>query len=86
MIGICSLLLAVSLAIGKLVQACNNLGTDHDNSAMRLILIRENRILDEDEQGGLKMAKQERIEQAARLEGITLEEAMDKKRGFRYLY
>jgi len=49
-------------------------------------LIHENRLLDADEQGGLKVAKQERIEKAAKLEGITIEEAMNKKRGFRYLY
>ncbi|KAF8967940.1 MFS transporter [Flammula alnicola] len=53
---------------------------------IRIMLVRENRRLDQDEQGALKEAKQERIEQAAKLEGITVEEAMDKKRGFRYLY
>ncbi|KDR75724.1 hypothetical protein GALMADRAFT_97528 [Galerina marginata CBS 339.88] len=53
---------------------------------VRMMLIRENKRLDEDEQGALKEAKQERIEQAAKLEGITVEEAMDRKRGFRYLY
>ncbi|KAH8115374.1 hypothetical protein DFH11DRAFT_1589021 [Phellopilus nigrolimitatus] len=52
----------------------------------RCILKRENRLLDEDELGALKGANRERIEEAARLEGITLEEAMEKKRGFRYLY
>lgn len=29
--------------------------------------------------------KRARIEQAAKLEGITIAEAMEKKRGFRYL-
>lgn len=51
-----------------------------------MMLIRENRLLDHDEMGALKGTKKERIDQAARLEGITVEEAMNKKRGFRYLY
>ncbi|KAL5520893.1 hypothetical protein ACEPAF_2896 [Sanghuangporus sanghuang] len=53
---------------------------------MRSLLKNENRKLDEDELGGLKGADQKRIEDAARLEGITTEEAMEKKKGFRYLY
>ena len=48
--------------------------------------MRENRRLDEDELGALKGANRERIEEAARIEGITLQEALDRKRGFRYLY
>ncbi|EPQ55020.1 hypothetical protein GLOTRDRAFT_42071 [Gloeophyllum trabeum ATCC 11539] len=31
-------------------------------------------------------AQKERIEEAARWKGITFEEAIEKKRGFRYLY
>ena len=31
-------------------------------------------------------ARRERIEEAARLEGISFEEALQRKRGFRYLY
>jgi hypothetical protein len=31
-------------------------------------------------------AKRQRIEDAARLEGLTFEEAMERKKGFRYLY
>jgi len=53
---------------------------------IRWILVRENRRLDEDELGALKGANRERIEEAARLEGITFDEAVEKKRGFRYLY
>ncbi|KAL5483141.1 hypothetical protein ACEPAI_8370 [Sanghuangporus weigelae] len=55
-------------------------------SVMRFILIRKNKRLDEDEIGGLKEANQKRIEDAACLEGITMEEAMKRKKGFRYLY
>ena len=50
------------------------------------ILKRENKNLDEHELGGLKDANSERVENAARLEGITLEEAMEKMKRFRYFY
>ena len=63
-----------------------NLKTLLPSSAIRWMLVRKNKQLDEDEQGALKEANRERIEEAARLEGITFEEAMERKRGFRYLY
>lgn len=53
---------------------------------IRVILVHDNKKLDEHELGALKGANRERIKEAARLEGITLEEAMERKRGFRYLY
>ncbi|KJA23079.1 hypothetical protein HYPSUDRAFT_138255 [Hypholoma sublateritium FD-334 SS-4] len=53
---------------------------------MRTVLVHENKRMDQDEQGALRKAKQERIEKAAKLEGITVEEAAEKKRDFRYLY
>ena len=53
---------------------------------MRCILRRTNKKLDEDKLGALKEAQQQRVEDAARLEGITLEEAMERKKGYRYLY
>ena len=34
----------------------------------------------------LNASQRERIEQAAVLEGITIAEAVDNQRGFRYLY
>lgn len=55
-------------------------------SVVRTMLIRENRHLDRDEVGTLKGANRLRIEEAARLEGITFEEALERKKGFRYLY
>ena len=51
-----------------------------------MMLVRENKRLDMDELGALKGANKERIEEFARLEGISVEEAMERKRGFRYLY
>ena len=50
------------------------------------MLVHENRRLDEDELGGVKGANRKRIEEFARLEGISIEEAIEKKRGLRYLY
>lgn len=50
------------------------------------MLIQENKRLDRDELGDLKGAGRERIEEAARLEGLTFEQALDRKKGFRYLY
>ncbi|KAI0741207.1 MFS general substrate transporter [Earliella scabrosa] len=53
---------------------------------IRYILIQENKQLEREELNNLKGAMRERIEEAARLEGITFEEAVRRKRGFRYLY
>ena len=49
------------------------------------MLVRENRRLDHDD-SSLNEAKRGRIEQAAKLEGITIAEAVEKQRGFRYLF
>ena len=48
------------------------------------MLIAENRQLERSEMAD--SATRERIEDAARLEGITLQEALERKKGFRYLY
>ena len=53
---------------------------------IRTMLVRENRRMDQENQLILNGAKRERIEQAAKLEGITIAEAMEKQRGFRYLF
>ncbi|EJD07976.1 MFS general substrate transporter [Fomitiporia mediterranea MF3/22] len=53
---------------------------------MRWMLEHENAKLDGDELGALKGANRQRIEKFAHLESITIEEAMERKRGFRYLY
>lgn len=53
---------------------------------LRWMLIQENKRLERDELENLKGARRERIEEAARLEGLTFEEALDRKKGFRYLY
>lgn len=53
---------------------------------MRCMLKRQNAQLDQDEFGALRDANNKRVKEAARLEGISLEQAMERKRGFRYLY
>ncbi|KAL0574876.1 hypothetical protein V5O48_007088 [Marasmius crinis-equi] len=53
---------------------------------IRQMVIRENRRLDEDEKAAMDGANRVRVEEAARLEGITFDEAMRRRRGFRYLY
>jgi hypothetical protein len=53
---------------------------------IRTMLVRENRRMDQNDRLALSEAKRARIELAAKLEGITIEEAMEKQRGFRYLY
>jgi len=69
-IGICSLLVAIALAF-----------------VIRTMLIRENRRMDQaEDESSLNASKRERIKQAAEIEGITIAEALDKQRGFRYLY
>ena len=50
------------------------------------MLVRANRKLTRSELGALKGANRQMVEEAARLEGISVEEALERKRGFRYLY
>jgi len=52
---------------------------------VRMILVSQNKKLDKSEVE-MSDAERERIEEAARLEGLTLEEALERKKGFRYLY
>ncbi|KIP05237.1 hypothetical protein PHLGIDRAFT_74563 [Phlebiopsis gigantea 11061_1 CR5-6] len=54
--------------------------------AVRQILIAQNKRLDKNETEEMTPAKRERIEEAARLEGLTFEEALERQKGFRYLY
>jgi len=52
---------------------------------MRQMLIRENKRMEREEQA-ITEGQRERIEEADRLEGISFEEAVRLRRGFRYLY
>lgn len=53
---------------------------------IRQMLIRKNKQLDADENAALQDADRTRVEQAARLEGLTFEQAMERRKGYRYLY
>ncbi|KAK7034520.1 hypothetical protein VNI00_012367 [Paramarasmius palmivorus] len=53
---------------------------------IRQMLLNENKKLDEDERRAIQGADRLRVEQAAKLEGITFEHAMERRKGFRYLY
>ncbi|KAF9073975.1 major facilitator superfamily domain-containing protein [Rhodocollybia butyracea] len=53
---------------------------------LRQWIIRDNKELDEDENVVLNGLNHTRVEEAARLEGITLEQAMQRRKGKRYLY
>ncbi|KAI0741190.1 MFS general substrate transporter [Earliella scabrosa] len=52
---------------------------------IRHMLVQENKRLEREELDNLKGGKRQRIEEAARLEGISFAEALQRKRGFRYL-
>lgn len=53
---------------------------------IRYMLVKENKQLEQEELADMKGARRERIEEAARLEGLTFQEALERRRGFRYLY
>ncbi|QRV93560.1 major facilitator superfamily transporter [Ceratobasidium sp. AG-Ba] len=56
---------------------------------VRTILVRANKRMDQQDLDALNNAGEgdaERVREAARLEGITVEEAIRRRRGFRYLY
>ncbi|KAG1817977.1 major facilitator superfamily domain-containing protein [Suillus subaureus] len=53
---------------------------------IRWMLIKENKHMDMVEKELMEGPGRERIEEAARLEGITFEEAVKRRKGFRYLY
>jgi len=48
--------------------------------------VRENRKLDADEKAAMEGANRTRVQEAAKLEGITFEQAMERRKGYRYLY
>ena len=52
---------------------------------IRCVLVHQNKQLDREELQLDDNAQRERIAEAARLEGVTFEEALKRRRGFRYL-
>jgi len=53
---------------------------------IRQILVRRNKKLDVDEKLAMEGANRTRVEEAAKLEGVTFEQAMEKRKEYRYLY
>ncbi|KAJ8079920.1 hypothetical protein PM082_016745 [Marasmius tenuissimus] len=53
---------------------------------IRQMVVRENKKLDEQDKAALDESERARVEETARLEGITFDQAMERRRGFRYLY
>ncbi|KIJ65885.1 hypothetical protein HYDPIDRAFT_174700 [Hydnomerulius pinastri MD-312] len=53
---------------------------------VRCLLVRENKQMERDEMNLMNGPERERIEEAAKLEGITFDEAVRRRKGFRYLY
>ncbi|KAJ7578187.1 major facilitator superfamily domain-containing protein [Mycena floridula] len=69
-----------------LISLCALVLTNILALVMRQLLLRQNRKLDSDERTALQGADKVRVEEAARLEGITFDQAMERRKGFRYLY
>ncbi|KAF8448652.1 major facilitator superfamily domain-containing protein [Boletus edulis BED1] len=55
-------------------------------SIMRQMLVHENKRMEREERELVEGPERERIEKVASLEGISFEEAVRRRRGFRYLY
>ena len=80
------MLVSIFSAFGKMINSFSSWQYVLIMTVIRTMLVRENRRIDQDERLTLSETKRERIELAAKLEGITIEEAMEKQRGFRYLF
>jgi hypothetical protein len=50
------------------------------------MLVLKNRKLDADEKAALEAANRARVAEAARLEGMTFDQALERRKGYRYLY
>ena len=89
-IALCALAFASSLSFG----ACLLFSTQWSEAAwltsvtlaVRVLLVRDNKRMDREEMDLMHGPERERIEEAARLEGISFEEAVRRRKGFRYLY
>jgi hypothetical protein len=56
-------------------------------AVIRCMLVRENKRMEHEDLNHLMHGpERQRIEEAAKLEGITFDEAIKRRKGFRYLY
>ena len=53
---------------------------------MRYMLIAENKQMERDQLKNMTEDERQRVEDAAKLEGLTMHEALERRRGFRLLY
>lgn len=93
-IGIAAVVLSCVLCLGAYLYSplgYSEFGADRHVPTYvvaRQMLIQQNKRLSaaSSESEALEEANRQRIEDAAMLEGISVEEAVEKKKGFRYLY
>jgi hypothetical protein len=85
-IALCALALASFLSLGGSYDSDLPLHVFNFHAVIRWMLVRENKRMEREEINLMHGPERQRIEQAARLEGITFEEAIKRRKGFRYLY
>lgn len=85
-ISFVALVISTILSLSKIWIWARNRCLISSVVVLRQWVIRDNKKLDEDEKRGLNDANRARVEEAARLEGITFDQAMQRRKGFRYLY
>jgi len=69
-----------------IISLCSLVLSSVMSLAIRQHLLRKNKKLDEDERISMQGANEIRVKEAAILEGISFERAMERRKGFRYLY
>ncbi|KAJ7174844.1 MFS general substrate transporter [Mycena filopes] len=69
-----------------LISLCSLVLSSVISLGIRRHLMVRNRKLDEDERFAMQGADEIRVQEAAILEGISFEQAMERRKGFRYLY
>ncbi|KAF7365916.1 Tartrate transporter [Mycena venus] len=84
-ISLCSLALSSVMAVGKFNLHSKFRRLSGNFSGIRRHLVRKNKQLDEDKRVAMQDADEIRVKEAAILEGITFEQAMERRKGFRYL-
>lgn len=85
-IALCALGLASVLSFGKSYESCSVMSGFNLCAVIRCMLVRENKQMEREEMDLMHGPERQRIEGAAKLEGITFEEAVKRRKGFRYLY
>jgi len=85
-ISLCALLLCTLLAPDTLTYSLFHRILLIPIEVLQTILIRENQKMDADDKATMDGANRSRVEKAARLEGISFEQVMERRKGFCYLY